>query len=78
MPKLIPEKYDLDNLDLIPLMFQTGYLTVKEKNIRNGDMLLDYPNLNRRRKKQTQGNQIIRTLFSRRYPFDVQILRYVC
>jgi Predicted AAA-ATPase/PD-(D/E)XK nuclease superfamily len=44
MPKLILEKYDLDNLDLIPLMFQTGYLTVKEKNIKNGDMLLDYPN----------------------------------
>jgi Predicted AAA-ATPase/PD-(D/E)XK nuclease superfamily len=44
MPKLTLEKYDLDNLDLIPLMFQTGYLTVKEKNIKNGDMLLDYPN----------------------------------
>jgi hypothetical protein len=44
MSKLALEKYDLDNLDLIPLMFQTGYLTVIEKNIKNGDMLLDYPN----------------------------------
>ncbi len=38
------EKYDLDNLDLVPLMFQTGYLAVVEKDITNGDMLLDYPN----------------------------------
>ena len=44
MSQLTLEKYDLDNLDLIPLMFQTGYLTVREKNIKNGDMLLDYPN----------------------------------
>jgi hypothetical protein len=44
MSKLSLEKYDLDNLDLIPLMFQTGYLTVKQKDITNGDMLLDYPN----------------------------------
>ena len=38
------EKYDLDNLDLVPLMFQTGYLTVKERDITNGNLLLDYPN----------------------------------
>lgn len=38
------EKYDLDNLDIKPLMFQTGYLTVKERDIKNGKMLLDYPN----------------------------------
>jgi GNAT superfamily N-acetyltransferase len=44
MSKLALEKYDLDNLDLIPLMFQTGYLAVIEKDIKNGDMLLDYPN----------------------------------
>ena len=25
-------------------MFQTGYLTVKERNYRNGDLVLDYPN----------------------------------
>jgi Predicted AAA-ATPase/PD-(D/E)XK nuclease superfamily len=44
MAKIALEKYDLDNLDLLPLMFQTGYLTVKELDIKNGDMLLDYPN----------------------------------
>jgi hypothetical protein len=36
--------YDLDNLDIVSLMFQTGYLTVKELDITNGNMLLDYPN----------------------------------
>ena len=44
MSGLSLEKYDLDNLDIIPLMFQTGYLTVKERDVKNGDMLVDYPN----------------------------------
>jgi hypothetical protein len=38
------EKYDLDNLELAPLLFQTGYLTVKESDVMTGDMVLDYPN----------------------------------
>jgi Predicted AAA-ATPase/PD-(D/E)XK nuclease superfamily len=38
------QKYDLDNLGSVPLMFQTGYLTIKELDIKNGNMLLDYPN----------------------------------
>ena len=38
------DKYDLDNLELSPLLFQTGYLTVKEKDVMTGDMVLDYPN----------------------------------
>jgi Predicted AAA-ATPase/PD-(D/E)XK nuclease superfamily len=44
LPQLSLEKYDLSNLDLIPLLFQTGYLTVKQRDITNGDVLLDYPN----------------------------------
>jgi Predicted AAA-ATPase/PD-(D/E)XK nuclease superfamily len=40
----ILDKYDIDNLELIPLLFQTGYLTVKKKNSMTGDMVLDYPN----------------------------------
>jgi hypothetical protein len=40
----ILDKYDLDNIELIPLLFQTGYLTVKELDIWTGDMVLDYPN----------------------------------
>jgi hypothetical protein len=38
------DKYDIENLSLIPLLFQTGYLTVKELDAMTGEMLLDYPN----------------------------------
>ncbi len=38
------EKYTIQNIDLIPLLFQTGYLTVKELNPLTDDMVLDYPN----------------------------------
>jgi Predicted AAA-ATPase/PD-(D/E)XK nuclease superfamily len=40
----ILDKYDIDNLTLIPLLFQTGYLTVKKLDRMTGDMVLDYPN----------------------------------
>lgn len=40
----ILEKYNISNLDLIPLLFQTGYLTVKELNPLTDEMVLDYPN----------------------------------
>jgi Predicted AAA-ATPase/PD-(D/E)XK nuclease superfamily len=40
----ILDKYDLENLTLIPLLFQTGYLTVKKMERMTGDMVLDYPN----------------------------------
>jgi hypothetical protein len=38
------ERYDIENLELISLLFQTGYLTVKEMDVWTGDMVLDYPN----------------------------------
>ena len=38
------DKYDIENLDLIPLLFQTGYLTVKAIDPMTEDMVLDYPN----------------------------------
>jgi Predicted AAA-ATPase/PD-(D/E)XK nuclease superfamily len=38
------DKFDLDNIELVPLLFQTGYLTVKELDVWTGDMVLDYPN----------------------------------
>ena len=41
---LFLEKYDLDNIELIPLLFQTGYLTIKSMDLRSGDMVLNYPN----------------------------------
>jgi hypothetical protein len=40
----ILDKYDLDNLTLIPLLFQSGYLTVKSSDPMTGDLVLDYPN----------------------------------
>jgi hypothetical protein len=38
-------KYDLDNLDLVALLFQTGYLTVKKRDFLSDEIVLDYPNL---------------------------------
>ncbi len=38
------EKYDIENLDLVPLLFQTGYLTVKSIDRSTREMVLDYPN----------------------------------
>jgi GNAT superfamily N-acetyltransferase len=40
----ILEKSDIENLDIVSVMFQTGYLTVKELDLMTGEMLLDYPN----------------------------------
>jgi Predicted AAA-ATPase/PD-(D/E)XK nuclease superfamily len=40
----ILDKYDIENIALIPLLFQTGYLTVKSMDAMTGDMVLDYPN----------------------------------
>ena len=36
-------QYSLDNIELTSLLFQTGYLTIKEKS-EFGDLLLSYPN----------------------------------
>ncbi|MDZ7878082.1 MAG: AAA family ATPase [Saprospiraceae bacterium] len=38
------EKYDIENLDLVPLLFQTGYLTIKSIDPATRQILLDYPN----------------------------------
>jgi hypothetical protein len=40
----IIDSYEIENLDIRTLLFQTGYLTVKSRNIRNGMYVLDYPN----------------------------------
>ena len=36
--------YDLENLNALPLMFQTGYLTIKDYDDETGIYVLDYPN----------------------------------
>lgn len=38
------DKYDLQNMSLIPLLFQTGYLTIKSYDIFRNTLVLDYPN----------------------------------
>jgi hypothetical protein len=38
------EKYDLDNISVIQLLFLTGYLTVKEKSINPIRYRLGFPN----------------------------------
>jgi hypothetical protein len=37
-------KFDIENMSIVPLLFHTGYLTVKECDPMTGDMILDYPN----------------------------------
>ena len=41
---IIFEKFDIENIELISLLFQTGYLTVKELGERDNYYVLDYPN----------------------------------
>jgi Predicted AAA-ATPase/PD-(D/E)XK nuclease superfamily len=41
---LIFEQYDIQNIDLVSLLFQTGYLTVKSADPMTSDYVLDYPN----------------------------------
>ncbi len=40
----ILDKYDFKKINLNSLLFQTGYLTIKELDIATGDIILDYPN----------------------------------
>ncbi len=38
------EKYDIENIELVPLLFQTGYLTIKSLNVIRQTVKLGYPN----------------------------------
>lgn len=38
------DKYDLNNMTLLPLLFQTGYLTIKNYDRQRNTIVLDYPN----------------------------------
>ena len=42
------DQYSLDNIEITSLMFQAGYLTIKEK-MQDGDLVLSYPNQEVRR-----------------------------
>ena len=37
-------KYDIENINATALMFQTGYLTIKEHDVNKNKYLLDFPN----------------------------------
>ena len=37
-------KYDITRITLLPLLFQTGYLTIKKANLSDMSILLDFPN----------------------------------
>ena len=37
-------KYEITSISLIPLLFQTGYLTIKENNLRDMTYKMDFPN----------------------------------
>jgi len=38
------DKYELTDIDINALLFQTGYLTIKEKNLLRNTFTLDFPN----------------------------------
>jgi hypothetical protein len=56
------QSYEIEDLDLRTLFFQTGYLTIKEIDHRRGLYLLDYPN---REVEQTMANHIIALMTGR-------------
>ncbi len=41
---VIFDKFDIEHIELIPLLFQTGYLTIRERDELPGYYILDYPN----------------------------------
>jgi hypothetical protein len=52
----ILDSYEIENLNIRTLLFQTGYLTVKAINKLTGAFLLDYPN---REVEKAMSNQIL-------------------
>jgi hypothetical protein len=61
--------YDLENLDLRTILFQTGYLTIKHIDRLNGVYTLDYPN---REVEEAMGDYILGSLLGRS-PLDAAI-----
>lgn len=56
--------YDLENLDLRTILFQTGYLTIKHIDHQNGIYTLDYPN---REVEQSMSDYILAELLHTSY-----------
>jgi hypothetical protein len=66
--KLLFESYDLENMDVRSLLFQTGYLTIKHIDRFRGVYTLDYPN---REVREAMESHLIALLTGRR-PADSQ------
>ncbi|MEA1910561.1 MAG: AAA family ATPase, partial [Spirochaetota bacterium] len=64
MPEYMADSFDIENIELETLLFQTGYLTIKEKKNRGSRIgyLLDFPNLE---VKMSLTNSILRFLSKR-------------
>ena len=58
------DSYDLENLNLRTILFQTGYLTIKHIDKMNGIYTLDYPN---REVEQAMSNYILAELLHADY-----------
>jgi len=62
---LIFESYSLDNLEIRSLLFQTGYLTIKDIDYHRGIYTLDFPN---REVEQAMTGHLIAALLNRSAP----------
>ncbi len=60
--KTLFESYDLENMDVRSLLFQTGYLTIKHIDRKRGRYTLDYPN---REVSEAMQSHIIAALLGR-------------
>jgi hypothetical protein len=60
----ILKSYEIENLDIRTLMFQTGYLTIKKRDLRTGTYVLDYPN---QEVEQAMSNQILALMTGKQY-----------
>ncbi len=82
--------YDVENLNPLPLLYQTGYLTIKEKNEEFGSYILGFPNYEVKNsftnylsvhffqaKKDMPINNLIRALRSKDFESFFTILRSI-
>lgn len=44
VPELVFDTYEIENLETVPLLVQSGYLTIKGYNSENARFILSYPN----------------------------------
>ena len=63
------DSFDLENLEVRSLMFQTGYLTVKSIDWRRGVFTLGYPN---REVEEAMNNQLLSALLDRPTTVTIQ------